>query len=95
VQNGGYEYNLVLAVAALALAAIGPGALSLVTCCTSFVKVCSGAPARLEPGRRSVRGTPSAPPRCLCSASRALYSSVTGPPRAASDEAGGKPPDGR
>ncbi len=29
VQNGGYEYNLVLAVAALALAAIGPGALSL------------------------------------------------------------------
>ncbi len=29
VQNGGYEYNLVLAVAALAVAAIGPGALSV------------------------------------------------------------------
>ena len=29
VQNGGYEYNLVLAAAALALAAAGPGAFSL------------------------------------------------------------------
>ena len=29
VQNGGYEYNVVLAVAALAVATIGPGALSL------------------------------------------------------------------
>jgi putative oxidoreductase len=29
VQNGGYEYNLILAVAALALAATGPGAYSL------------------------------------------------------------------
>ena len=29
VQNGGYEYNLVLAVAALAVAATGPGTLSL------------------------------------------------------------------
>ena len=29
MQNGGYEYNLVLAVAALAVAATGPGALSL------------------------------------------------------------------
>ena len=29
VQNGGYEYNLVLAIAALALAATGPGAYSL------------------------------------------------------------------
>lgn len=29
VQNGGYEYNLVLAIAALTLAAVGPGALSL------------------------------------------------------------------
>jgi putative oxidoreductase len=29
VQNGGYEYNLVLAIAAIALAATGPGALSL------------------------------------------------------------------
>ena len=29
VQNGGYEYNLVLAVAALTLAAVGPGTLSL------------------------------------------------------------------
>lgn len=28
VQNGGYEYNLILAIAALALAAIGPGAYS-------------------------------------------------------------------
>jgi putative oxidoreductase len=28
-QNGGYEYNLVLAIAALALAATGPGAYSL------------------------------------------------------------------
>ncbi|HVH10401.1 MAG TPA: DoxX family protein [Gemmatimonadales bacterium] len=29
VQNGGFEYNLVLIVAALAVAAIGPGAFSL------------------------------------------------------------------
>jgi putative oxidoreductase len=29
VQNGGYEYNLVLIVAALAVAAVGPGAFSL------------------------------------------------------------------
>jgi putative oxidoreductase len=29
VQNGGYEYNLILAIAALALAATGPGAYSL------------------------------------------------------------------
>jgi len=29
VQNGGYEYNLVLAVAALTVAALGPGTLSL------------------------------------------------------------------
>jgi len=29
VQNGGFEYNLVLAIAALALAAAGPGAVSL------------------------------------------------------------------
>jgi len=29
VQNGGYEYNLVLAIAALAVAATGPGAYSL------------------------------------------------------------------
>ena len=29
VQNGGFEYNLVLAIAALALAAAGPGAFSL------------------------------------------------------------------
>jgi putative oxidoreductase len=29
VHNGGYEYNLILAVAALALAATGPGAYSL------------------------------------------------------------------
>jgi putative oxidoreductase len=29
VQNGGYEYNLVLSVAAAALALIGPGAFSL------------------------------------------------------------------
>jgi putative oxidoreductase len=29
VQNGGYEYNLILAIAVLALAAIGPGAYSL------------------------------------------------------------------
>jgi putative oxidoreductase len=29
VQNGGYEYNLVLIVAAVALALIGPGAFSL------------------------------------------------------------------
>src|SRR5947208_747768 len=29
VQNGGYEYNLVLIIAAVALAAVGPGALSL------------------------------------------------------------------
>jgi len=29
VQNGGYEYNLVLVVAALTLAAVGPGTLSL------------------------------------------------------------------
>src|SRR5256885_16153583 len=29
VQNGGYEYNLVLIVAALAVAALGPGAFSL------------------------------------------------------------------
>jgi putative oxidoreductase len=29
VQNGGYEYNLILAIAALALAAVGPGAYSL------------------------------------------------------------------
>jgi putative oxidoreductase len=29
VQNGGYEYNLVLAIAALAVAAVGPGAFSL------------------------------------------------------------------
>ena len=29
VQNGGYEYNLVLIVAALTVAALGPGALSL------------------------------------------------------------------
>ena len=29
VQNGGYEYNLVLAIAALALAATGPGAYSV------------------------------------------------------------------
>ncbi len=29
VQNGGYEYNLVLIIAALALALIGPGAFSL------------------------------------------------------------------
>ncbi|HVH67175.1 MAG TPA: DoxX family protein [Gemmatimonadales bacterium] len=28
-QNGGYEYNLVLIIAALAVAAIGPGAFSL------------------------------------------------------------------
>jgi putative oxidoreductase len=28
-QNGGYEYNLVLAVAALALAFTGPGSISL------------------------------------------------------------------
>src|SRR5216110_2269513 len=29
IQNGGYEYNLVLIVAALAVAVMGPGALSL------------------------------------------------------------------
>lgn len=29
VQNGGYEYNLILAIATLALAATGPGAYSL------------------------------------------------------------------
>ena len=29
VQNGGFEYNLVLIIAAVALAAVGPGALSL------------------------------------------------------------------
>jgi putative oxidoreductase len=29
VQDGGYEYNLVLIIAALAVAAIGPGAFSL------------------------------------------------------------------
>ena len=29
VQNGGYEYNLVLIVAALAVAAMGPGRYSL------------------------------------------------------------------
>ncbi len=29
IQNGGYEYNLVLIVAALAVAALGPGAYSL------------------------------------------------------------------
>ena len=29
VQNGGYEYNVILAIAALALAATGPGAYSL------------------------------------------------------------------
>lgn len=29
VQNGGYEYNLVLAVAALAIAAVGPGTFSV------------------------------------------------------------------
>ena len=29
VQNGGYEYNLILAIAALALAGTGPGAYSL------------------------------------------------------------------
>jgi putative oxidoreductase len=29
VQKGGYEYNLILAIAALALAAVGPGAYSL------------------------------------------------------------------
>jgi putative oxidoreductase len=29
VQNGGYEYNLILTIAALALAATGPGAFSL------------------------------------------------------------------
>ena len=29
VHNGGYEYNLILAIAALALAATGPGAYSL------------------------------------------------------------------
>ena len=29
VQNGGYEYNLVLIIAALAVAALGPGAYSL------------------------------------------------------------------
>jgi putative oxidoreductase len=29
VQNGGYEYNLILAIAALALAVTGPGAFSL------------------------------------------------------------------
>jgi putative oxidoreductase len=29
VQNGGYEYNLVLIVAAMAVAAVGPGAFSL------------------------------------------------------------------
>ncbi len=29
VQNGGFEYNLVLIIAALAVAAIGPGAFSL------------------------------------------------------------------
>src|SRR5207237_9078183 len=29
IQNGGYEYNLVLIIAALAVAALGPGAFSL------------------------------------------------------------------
>ena len=29
VQNGGYEYNLVLVIAALAVVALGPGAYSL------------------------------------------------------------------
>ncbi len=29
VQNGGYEYNLVLIIAAVALALVGPGAFSL------------------------------------------------------------------
>jgi len=29
LQNGGYEYNLVLAVAALAVVAVGPGTFSL------------------------------------------------------------------
>jgi putative oxidoreductase len=29
IQNGGYEYNLVLSVAAVALAVTGPGAVSL------------------------------------------------------------------
>ena len=29
VQNGGYEYNLVLSVAAVAVAAMGPGRYSL------------------------------------------------------------------
>jgi len=29
VQNGGYEYNLVLIIAALTLALVGPGAFSL------------------------------------------------------------------
>ena len=29
VQNGGYEYNLVLIIAALAVAAMGPGRFSL------------------------------------------------------------------
>ena len=29
VQNGGYEYNLVLIIAALAVVALGPGAFSL------------------------------------------------------------------